>query len=368
MMMESANKLPRWLTLALAFPLTILNGWVLLQVINYFQPLVSIFVAAVLLAFILDYPIRFFQKQGVQRNVAISGVLLLAVLILAAVGITLVPLIIQQLNELANILPTWIDSGRQQLQAFQNWATTEQLPVHLSGLIPQLLDRISNQIQNFTGRILTLALDTIGSLVNVLLTVVLTFYLVFNGERLWDGMFLWLPSRVGSQVRQSLQEDFQNYFIGQVTLATILASGITLAFLALRVPLSLLFGLVIGFFALFPFGTGIGISIVSSLVALNNFWLGVEVLVVAVAIDQFNYNFVAPRILSNLTGLNHVWVVISLLIGAKLGGLLGLLVAIPLASFIKSVGDNWREGRFSEAPEEEKQQDNIKLEKSQMLS
>ncbi|MCP6761814.1 MAG: AI-2E family transporter [Fischerella sp. CENA71] len=351
--MQSVNQLPRWLTLALAFPLIILNGWVLLQVINYFQPLVSIVVAAILLAFILDYPIRFVQERGVKRNLAISGVLLLAVLTLVGLGITLVPLIIQQLNELANILPTWIDSGSQQLQALQNWATTEQLPVHLSGLIPQIFDRISNQIQNFTGRILGFALDTIGSLVNVLLTVVLTFYLVLNGERLWDGIFLWFPSHIGLQVRQSLREDFQNYFIGQVTLATILGSGITLAFLALRVPLSLLFGLVIGFFALFPFGTGIGITIVSSLVALSNFWLGVEALTVAVAIDQFNYNFVAPRILSNLTGLNPVWVVISLLIGAKLGGLLGLLVAIPLGSFIKSVGDNWREGKFSPATDED---------------
>ncbi len=366
-MMQSANKLPRWLTLSLAFPLAILNGWLLLQVVKYFQPLVNIFIAAILLAFVLDYPIRFFQKQGVKRNLAISGVLLLAGLILAALGITLVPLIIQQINELANILPAWIDSGTQQLQTFQAWATSEQLPVNLSGLLPQFLDRVSTQIQNFSGRILGLALDTIGSLVNVLLTVVLTFYLVLNGERLWDGIFLWFPSHVGIQIRQSLREDFQNYFIGQVTLATILASGITLAFLALRVPLSLLFGLVIGFFALFPFGTGVGITIVSSLVALNNFWLGVEVLVTAVAIDQFNYNFIAPRILGNLTGLNPVWVVISLLVGAKLGGLLGLLVAIPLASFIKSIGDTWREGKFGVAPGEENQEDNIKPEKSQML-
>lgn len=362
--MQSANKLPRWLTIGLIFPLVILNGWVLLQVIKYFQPLVSILVAALLLAFILDYPIRFLQKQGVKRNIAITIALLLAIVIIAALGITLLPLIIQQINELANILPTWIDSGRRQLQNFQNWAIAEQLPINLSGLLPQILDRVSTQIQNFTGRILSLALDTIGSIVNVLLTVVLTFYLVLNGERLWDGVFLWFPSNTGTHIRQSLREDFQNYFIGQFILATILASGITLAFLALRVPLGLLFGIVIGFFALFPFGTGIGISIVSSLVALNNFWLGVEVAVVAVAIDQFNSNFVAPRILGNLTGLNPVWVVISLLIGAKLGGLLGLLVAIPLASFIKSVADTWREGKLNIKPSEE----NIILEQSQISS
>ncbi len=348
--MQSANKLPRWLNLGLAFPIAILNAWILLKVMYYFQPLVSVLVAAILLAFVLDYPIRFLQQQGVKRNLAISGVLLLALLILLALGITLVPIILQQLNELANYLPSWIASGRQQLQALQNWAETEQLPINLSGLVLQLTDRLSSQLQNFSGKIVNFAVDTIGSVLNVLLTVVLTVYMVLNGQQLWDGVFQWFPDKVGVQVRQALREDFHNYFIGQATLAALLASALTLAFLALRVPLALLFGLVIGFFALFPFGTGIGVTIVSLLIALQNFWLGVEVAAIAVAIDQVNVNFVAPRLLGNLTGLNPVWVIISLLLGAKIAGLLGVLVAIPLASFIKSIGDTIRAGKLGEVP------------------
>jgi predicted PurR-regulated permease PerM len=347
-MMQSTNKLPRWLSLGLAFPLAILNGWVLLQVVNYFQPLVSIVVAAILLAFVLDYPIQFLQRQKVKRNFAVWVVLLLAVVIVVALAITLVPQILAQLNELANILPAWIDSGTQQLQALQNWAATQQLPANLSNLLTQTLDRLSNQLQTFIGKILGFAVDTIGTLANILLTVVLTVYLVWNGERLWDGIFLWFPPPIGSKIRQTLREDFHNYFIGQATLGALLASTLILVFVALRVPLALLFGIGIGFFSLFPFGTGIGIAIVSLLVALQNFWLGVEVLVAAVAIDQVNSNFVAPRILGNLTGLNPVWVVISLLLGAKLGGLLGLLIAIPIASFIKDIADSWRAGELNQ--------------------
>ena len=345
--MQSVFKLPRWLSLGLAFPLFILNVWVLLGVIKYLQPLVNIVIAAILLAFVLEYPIGFLQRRGVKRNLATVGVLLLAIVILAALGITVLPLIIEQVNELANILPAWIDSGTQQLQALQNWAATQQLPINPSGLLPDILGELSNRIQSLSGRIIGLAFDTIGSLFNILLTIVLTLYMILNGDRLWEGILKWLPQHIAKQVRESLREDFQNYFIGQVTLATILATVLTLAFIALRVPLNLLFALVIGFFALFPFGTGIGITLVSLLIGLKNFWLGVEVLAVAVAIDQFNYNFIAPRILSNFTGLNPVWVVISLLIGAKLLGVLGLLIAIPLASFVKSVADSWHDGAFN---------------------
>ncbi len=347
-MIQSAFKLPRWLSLGLAFPLTILNGWVLLQVVQYFQPLVSVFVAAILLAFVLDYPIRFLQQQRVRRDLAVWGVLLLAVVIVVALAITLVPQILVQLNELANILPAWIDSGSEQLQALQNWAAAQQLPANVSNLLTQILDRLSSQLQTFIGKILSFAVDTISTLANLLLTVVLTVYLVWNGERLWDGIFLWLPPHIALKVRQNLREDFHGYFIGQATLGALLASTLILVFLVLQVPLALLFGIAIGFFSLFPFGTGIGIAIVSLLVALQNFWLGIEVLLVAVAIDQVNSNFVAPRILGNLTGLNPVWVVISLLLGAKLGGVIGLLIAIPIASFIKDLADIWRAGEFNQ--------------------
>ncbi|MEA5578763.1 AI-2E family transporter [Anabaena sp. UHCC 0451] len=343
--MQITNKLPRWLSVGLAFPIIILNGWLLIQVVKYFQPLVSVISVAILLSFVLDYPIKFFHKRGVPRNLAIVGVLLLAIVILGAVGVILVPLIFQQLNELVNILPVWIDSGTQQLQAFLNWAATQQdLPVNISGLATQLLEKISNQFQSFTGKILGLAFDTIGFLVNLLLAIVLTIYLILNGEKLWNGIYQWFPAHISTKVRTSLKEDFQNYFIGQAVLGSILAVTVTLAFVALRIPLALLFGIGIGFFSLFPFGTGIGIGIVSLLVTLENFWEGVEVAAIAVTIDQINSNLVAPRLLGNLTGLNPVWVVISLLIGAKLGGVLGLLVAIPIASFIKDIADSWRAG------------------------
>jgi predicted PurR-regulated permease PerM len=347
--MHTVSKLPRWLNLGLAFPIAILNGWLLIQFLRYFQPLVNVVSIAILLAFVVNYPIKFLHRRGIPRNLSIAFVLLLSVLILGAVGVILVPLIFQQLNELVYILPSWIDSGSKQLDAFQIWASNQQqLPLNLSSLGTQLLEKLSSQFQTFTGQILGFAFDTIGVLFNLILTVVLTIYFVFNGEGLWDGVYGWLPPHISPKIRGFLREDFQNYFIGQATLGAILAVVLTLSFVALGIPLALLFGIAIGFFSLIPFGTGIGISIVSLLVALQNFWLGVEVLGLSLAIDQINSNIVAPRILGNLTGLNPVWVVISLLLGSKLGGVLGLLIAIPLASFIKDVVDAWRVGEFSE--------------------
>ena len=116
--------------------------------------------------------------------------------------------------------------------------------------------------------------------------------------------------------------------------------SITTAFLLLKVPFGLLFGLAIGALVLIPLGDIIGIISVSLLTGLKSIGLGVEVLTVALIIDQAIDNTLAPRIFGNLVGLNPVWIIISLLIGAKLGGILGLILAVPLAGAIKRIADS----------------------------
>lgn len=83
--------------------------------------------------------------------------------------------------------------------------------------------------------------------------------------------------------------------------------------------------------ALFPFGT----ALVSFLTALQSVWLGVRVLVVATLLDQVIENAIAPQLIGGFTGLNPIWILLSLLIGAKVAGLLGLVIAVPMAGTLK---------------------------------
>jgi predicted PurR-regulated permease PerM len=115
-----------------------------------------------------------------------------------------------------------------------------------------------------------------------------------------------------------------------------MASALIPAFLWLKVPFGLLFGLTIGIMALVPFGGSVGIALTTSLVALQDFSMGVRVLIAAVIVQQILENLIAPRILGNFTGLNPVWILISVLTGARIGGLLGVIVAVPTAVIIKT--------------------------------
>lgn len=334
---EVLNQLPPWIVWGLTFPLIVLNGWVFLLVFHYFQSLITIFITANLLAFVLDYPVKFLTLRGAKRNSAIFLVVLFAVLFISILGLTLAPAVIGQFNELIARLPTWIESSSQQIQSFDRWAAGRRLPVNLTGFAIQLTERLSEQLQSLTGEILGFVVITVGSVFNLVFILVMTFYLLLQGEQLWDGIFQWFPQPYGVVLRQLLKQNLHNYFIGQASLAAVMGTFMTVAFVLLQVPFALLFGLGVGFMALFPFGTGVSITAIGLLMALKNFWLGVKVLAVAAIIQQVIENGVAPRLLGGFTGLNPVWILVALLLGAQVAGILGLLLAVPLAGFLKGV-------------------------------
>lgn len=341
-MKESISKLPRQLSIGLIFPILFLNGWLLLLLVQMLQPLPSILITATLIAFLLDYPIRFLQQRGVNRGIAVAVVILLFLMILGTIGLFVVPIILQQANELLTRLPDWLKSGQQQLQSLEDWAITQQLPIDLSSTYSQIIDRLSSVLRSLTSQVFSLIFNTIGSIVNVFLTLVFSFFLVWRGEKLWNGILSWFPEQWNRLIRQSLPYNFERFIAGQVILAVIISIAQTTAQLILGVPLAQLFGFGIGAASLIPFGGTTSIVIVSLLLALNNFWLGVKVLIVAIVINQIVENVLGPRIVGELTGLNPVWMLISLDIGVKTGGVLGLLVAVPIASFIKVTFDTIR--------------------------
>jgi predicted PurR-regulated permease PerM len=323
-------------------PLTLLNGWALVSILQYFQLPVTIFTIAALLSFILDYPVQLLQRLKVNRTVAVLAIIALFLGVLATLSFTLAPVLIAQLNGLVRRWPIWIGSGIQQLQLLQGWADAQGLPVDVSGLVAQLKTLSPQNLQTLPGQLFNLTVGTFGNALSVLLTVVLTIYFLLYGDRFWEGVLRWLPDRIRLQMRQSFPKKFKYYYIGQFTVSVLMGLSLTALFFLLQVPFWLLFGVSIGVATLVPFGDLIGIILVGILVALKNFGLGAQLLVVAIAVEQLIQNGIAPRLVGGLIGLNPIWVIVSLLIGAKLGGILGLLLAIPVAGSAKNVVDELR--------------------------
>lgn len=343
---DTLNPLSRLLAIALVAPLTVLNAWAFSTIFGYFQSLLVILLSASLLAFLLNYPVGWLEKRGARRGPAAILVFLVVLLILCGLGVTLVPLAFTQAQQLVVRLPEWIDSGQHQLMRLDDRVNTLGLPISLDGLITQINTRLKGELQSVAGQTLNLALNltvvTVVRLLDVLLVIISTFYLLQHSQRIWVSLIEWLPTRFQEPFSETLRLSFQNYFIGQLITATCMAVGLISSFLVLKVPFGLLFGLTIGLMALVPFGGSVGIVLVTLLVALRDIGLAFQMLAVALIVQQIVENLIAPRVLGRVTGLNPFWVFISLLAGARVGGLLGVVMAVPTAVVLKEALMNVR--------------------------
>ena len=339
---QNLTSIARIGAIAVFAPLLVLNGWAFSVIFDYFHSLIVILAGASVLAFLLNYPVSWMERQGVKREPIAILVFLLTISILLALGVTLVPLALTQAQQLVARLPELIDSGRNQLMMLNEKADSLGLPINLDALLVQINDRVKGQLQAIAGQVLNLAVITVTSLLDIVLTMVLTFYLLQHGGELWASLIGWLPTRFRNAFSETVRLSFQNFFITQIILSICMASALIPTFLWLKVPFGLLFGLTIGIMALIPFGGSVGIALTTSLVALQDFWIGMKALMAAVIVQQILENIIAPRILGSFTGLNPVWVLISVLTGARIGGLLGVVVAVPSAVVIKTALDALR--------------------------
>ena len=336
---NTLSPLARVGAIALAAPLAVLNAWALATIFGYFQSLIAILLVAALLSFLLNYPVTWLSDRGLQRGPAAVLVFLLALSVVVSIGVTLVPLVITQAQQLVARLPDLIDSGQQQLMSLNARVDVFGLPISLDGAINQLNDRLKYELQSIAGRSLNLALNltvlTVVRLLDVILAIVLTFYLLQHSNEIWRSIVNWLPQRYQQPFSATLRLSFQNYFIGQLLIANCMGLGLISMFVLLKIPFGLLFGITIGAMALVPFGGSVGIGIVTFLVALQDISLALQTLAAALLVQQIVENLLAPRVLGSVTGLNPFWVFVSILTGARVGGLLGVVIAVPTAVVLK---------------------------------
>ncbi|WP_448562464.1 AI-2E family transporter [Trichothermofontia sp.] len=312
-------------------------GWATIGTIRYIGELVSILVTAGLIAFLLNYAVARLQVL-LPRPIAAVLVYLLAGVGVVFIGLTIAPPVVNQAKQFVTNLPNLLESGREQFLALQDWSQIHNLPFDFQFLGSQFLSQLQVQVQAIAGKSLGLVLGTFGWVIDLVLILVISFYMLLDGKRIWKGLTQFLSPQVREVLTISLERNLQKFVSGQLLLGLFMAIVLTVAFWLLKVPFSLLFAVFIGLMEVIPFiGATLGIATVCLVVVFIDGWLALQVLAVAVAVQQVKDNLIAPRILGNLTGLSPVIILASLLLGARVGELLGVILAIPLTGVMKSI-------------------------------
>ncbi len=341
MRMRRWASLKNLLVYGLSAPIIALNVGLLSVIFHYFRHPLTILSIAAILAFLLNYPVQFLERARISREWAVTIVLLLTLALLILIGITLVPLVIDQTIQLTDKIPDWLNSFQSQLEQLEATAQRRRLPLlNLKILANQTNASIENLLKELPLGAVGFAGTLVSTLVNTILVIVLAFYMLLYGDRLWYGLVNLLPEKIRLPLSKSLQMNFHYFFLSQFLLALFMVASLTPIFLVIGIPFAFLFAVVIGISQLIPFiGATLGIGFVTILLLLQNWWLAIQLAFFSILMQQIKDNLIAPKLLGNFIGLNPIWIFVVILVGFEIAGLLGTLVAIPIAGTVKGTFD-----------------------------
>jgi predicted PurR-regulated permease PerM len=305
----------------LRFLLLLACGWGVVKVIDYFQGVLTMFIAAAMLAVLLDIPIRRLVSLGCGRNLAI----LLTVLGFIGVVSGFVRVLgFQLVNQCSSLLNDLVLAFQRPDLPFHSVLKT----IGTSQLIELLRDSLAKGLGIVGGAFVSV----FGS---VFLVVIVVYMLLDNGAT-WRQLLRLLPNDVRGRFNRSVQKNLLGFLRGQITLVIFLSLASLLIFSLLGVKFALVLAIAVGVLDAIPgIGATLGVITAASLVFLTQGqWLALQVVIASVVLQQIQDNLIHPRVMGKALEIQPVVLFFALFVGERLAGLLGVFLAIPVAGMI----------------------------------
>jgi predicted PurR-regulated permease PerM len=315
---------------------------VLLWGASYITTAILIFIVASLIAYAIIPVVALFQRV-MPRALAIVAVYVIVFGLLGLIIYFIIKTMVAQLSSLAQSIAVLLQPGKNG-QASPLVRILNDLGISNSQ-ISSIASQLSAQLSNFAGTLASGILPIISSvastLVNMLLTVVISIYLLVDGSR----AIKWLRQKTPISQRgnintffTALQHVVGGYIRGQVTLSLIIGTivGAGMAILGLS-SYAILLGVLSFVTEFIPVLGTIICGVVAVLLALTQGWLtAVLVLAYFVLVHIFEGYILAPRLIGKAVGLHPAVSLLALTIGGELFGAWGAIFASPLAGLLQA--------------------------------
>jgi len=297
--------------------------------------LIAVFLA-IIISSALDPWVTFLERKNVPRILGTLAIYIIAILLVAVIIYILVPVALVELNSILN------NSGGFMGSLMQNFG--EDGAKVFDGLIQGLNDVTAG----FLGgkiTILTILSRFLGGLFFTAIVFVISFYLTVGRDGVEKFLVTILPYQYQENVLtiyERVRRKISLWFRGQLLLSLIVGLAVFLGLLILGVRYSLVLGLAAGLFELIPYVGPIFSGGLAVLFALtSSVTLGLYTLILFIVIQQIESHFLIPTVMGRSTNLNPVIVLVSLLIGGKIFGLIGVILAVPVAVLFQEILRDW---------------------------
>jgi predicted PurR-regulated permease PerM len=297
------------------------------------QILILAFIA-LFVAVSLEPAVHAMTRRGLARGWAVTIVLVGVTLLIAGFIAAVVPTLVSQGDILAEKLPGYIEDAQTKWRTLRLFGDRVPITDRLAGFATTLPERLSRSLFSFAGRFF-------GVVSSALLVMVLAVYFVADLPRLRRGIVTLFPLSRRAYARTATDvvvDKVGAYMIGNLVISAI-AGGLSLiAFVSLGVPYALPLAVVVAITDLIPLvGATIG-AVFCTVIAVFTVGLWPRAVVLAIffiAYQQLENYWIAPRVLRGSVDLPEVAVLLAGLLGATVLGLVGALMAIPIAAVVK---------------------------------
>ena len=295
--------------------------------------LLAILVAMVIAAG-LDAPVSWLKKKGVPRLLSTLLLFIIGIVFVAAIIYTVVPLAISDLTELS------VNFRKYTGPLFDTFQSGDILNA-VNGKFNDLADSLISGTLPFTQ----IVASFFGNIFLAVTVLILAFYLTVGQDGVERFLMSVLPTtyeETAVDLYLRTRRKIGQWFKGQVLLSLVIGFVVFLGLSVLGVKYSLLLGILAGMFELIPYvGPIFGGSIAVLVAMTSSFTLALYTLILFVIIQQLENNVLVPLVMRYTTNLNPAVVLISILIGGKVFGFTGLVLAVPASVFIQEVIERW---------------------------
>lgn len=312
-------------------------------VVQIVDILIGILVAAILATGIAPVVSDLERVRWGRRGLHLSRLwailivfLLLLLALLLLTGLLVTPVVIEAQQFLAN-LP---HNLRELETLVQGWEDRYTWLPDLTDLVRRLPQEI-NRLSRFFAPAAGVAFRFVGGVATVITVLVLAFYMLVEGPVVKAGFLALFPRanrRQFAGVLEQIGAKFGGWVRGQLLLGLIIGTAAGAGMAAIDMPFPILLGIVAGITELVPMvGPVLGAIPAVFLALFQPTWKLIFTIVWYAFIQQAEANFVVPRVMRRSVGLSPLLTIIALIIGAKLLGAAGALLAVPVAAALQVV-------------------------------
>ncbi len=319
---------------------------VLAALLYFVGALIIPVLVALVIAYLLEWPVVKVQGFGLGRITASAIVMLLFAGVVVSIFIGIVPVLWQQTANFLQESPHMVEQGKSFLM---------HLPTDYPELITEqqiltVVASVENKLIEFGQHVLSFSLtslkDVVAWMIYLILVPLLVFFMLKDKAELTKGIekFLPLERRLISQVWSEMNQQIMNYIRGKVFEIVIIGAASFITFAVFDLRYAALLGVLVGFSVLIPFVGAALVTIPVAAVALFQFGISPEFWYLMVAygvIQVLDGNVLVPLLFSEAVDLNPVYIIVAVLFFGGLWGFWGVFFAIPLASLVRALLNAW---------------------------